>query len=124
MVSPIRLVALALGVLTVVPMTAAPAGDAQRSTRSSRGRSVMDSVAQQYVRLVLAVGQHDPDYVDAYYGPPEWKQEADSSKLELTAIADRAGQLRKELQGARPGTTGPDAELSRLRFDYLDRQLS
>ena len=28
-------------------------------------------VAERYVRLVLAVGQHDADYVDAYYGPPE-----------------------------------------------------
>src|SRR5262245_30881106 len=36
----------------------------------------MDSIAQGYVKLVLAVGQHDADYVDAYYGPPEWKDEA------------------------------------------------
>ena len=27
------------------------------------------SVAEQYVKLVLAVGQHDADYVDAFYGP-------------------------------------------------------
>ena len=32
----------------------------------------MNTLAEQYVRLVLAVGQHDADYVDAYYGPPEW----------------------------------------------------
>ena len=30
-------------------------------------------VAEEYVKLVLALGQHDADYVDAYYGPPEWK---------------------------------------------------
>ena len=33
----------------------------------------MDTIAEQYVRLTLAVGEHDPDYVDAYYGPPEWR---------------------------------------------------
>ena len=33
----------------------------------------MDTIAEQYVKLVLALGQHDADYVDAYYGPPEWK---------------------------------------------------
>ena len=53
-------------------------------------RSSMDSIAQQYVRLVLALGQHDADYVDAYYGPPEWKTEAQTAKLDLTMIGDRA----------------------------------
>jgi hypothetical protein len=33
----------------------------------------MNQVAERYVRLVLALGQHDADYVDAYYGPPEWR---------------------------------------------------
>ena len=46
-------------------------------------RSSMDSIAQQYVRLVLALGQHDADYVDAYYGLPEWKAEAQTAKLDL-----------------------------------------
>jgi len=50
----------------------------------------MNSLAEQYVRLVLAVGQHDADYVDAYYGPPEWRKEAEARKLPLTEIASRA----------------------------------
>ena len=29
----------------------------------------LGEVAESYVRLVLAVGQHDAGYVDAYYGP-------------------------------------------------------
>ncbi len=29
---------------------------------------VMNVVAARYVHLVLALGQHDPDYVDAFYG--------------------------------------------------------
>ena len=33
----------------------------------------MNAVAERYVHLVLALGQHDPDYVDAFYGPAEWK---------------------------------------------------
>ncbi len=80
----------------------------------------MDSIAQQYVRVVLAMGQHDADYVDAYYGPPEWKAEAQSAKLELPAIAERAAGLRRDLKAV----ATPDAPLSRLRWDYLDRQLS
>ena len=37
------------------------------------------SVAEQYVKLVLAVGQHDGDYVDAFYRPPEWRKEAEGA---------------------------------------------
>jgi len=32
--------------------------------------------AKGYVDLVLAVGRHDADFVDAYYGPPSWKEAA------------------------------------------------
>ena len=38
--------------------------------------STLDAIAERYVKLVLALGQHDADYVDAYYGPPEWRSEA------------------------------------------------
>ena len=31
--------------------------------------SELDAVAEAYVRLVLAIGRHDEDYVDAYFGP-------------------------------------------------------
>ena len=37
------------------------------------------------MKLVLAMGQHDSDYVDAYYGPPEWKKQ---EKKPLDAIDD------------------------------------
>ena len=51
----------------------------------------MDAVAEAYVHLVLAVGKHDADYVDAYYGPPEWRTEAKTIPLdEIRASAVRA----------------------------------
>jgi len=40
----------------------------------------MSKIAHDYVHLVLALGQHDKDYVDAYYGPPEIKKEAEAAK--------------------------------------------
>ena len=39
----------------------------------------MDEIAESLVKLVLAVGQHDADYVDAYFGPEEWRLEAEDS---------------------------------------------
>ena len=53
----------------------------------------MNDIAEPYVKLVLALGQHDRDYVDAYYGPPEWKQQADTAKASLDELAGRARTL-------------------------------
>jgi hypothetical protein len=82
--------------------------------------TVMNTLAERYVKAVLALGQHDADYVDAYYGPAEWKKEVDGAKADLDTIAGRAAALRKELQG----TPVPGDDLGRLRWQYLDRQLS
>ena len=38
--------------------------------------SPMNQVAESYVKLALAVGKHDGDYVDAYYGPANVVQAA------------------------------------------------
>jgi len=81
----------------------------------------MNSLAEQYVRLVLAVGQHDADYVDAYYGPPEWRKEAEGRKLPLTEIASRAAALSRDLAVASQTPAGD--EMAQLRRQYLTRQL-
>jgi hypothetical protein len=79
----------------------------------------MNDVAPAYVKLVLAVGQYDKDYVDAFYGPPEWKREAEASKRPLLEIASEASALIARLE-AIPELA--DAML-RLRHAYLTRQL-
>jgi hypothetical protein len=80
----------------------------------------MDRIAEEYVKLVLAVGQHDADYVDAYYGPPEWKKAAETTKLSLDGIAARANDVIAQLGRERES---PD-EMQRLRHHYLERQLA
>ena len=35
----------------------------------------MNQIAEAYVRLVLALGEHDPDTVDAFYGPAAIREE-------------------------------------------------
>jgi hypothetical protein len=82
----------------------------------------MNDLAERYVRLVLAVGQHDSDYVDAYYGPPAWRQETEAAGLPLVTIAERAAQLGQELAAAAPPPTAD--ELTQLRHQYLVRQLT
>src|SRR5438874_12716899 len=41
----------------------------------------MNTIAERYVKLVLAVGQHDADYVDAFYGPDEWKTRSEERRV-------------------------------------------
>jgi hypothetical protein len=111
-----RLVQTASGSLVAALLIASPAAAPGRSSQPS----VMDRIAPAYVSLVLALGHHDPDYVDAYYGPPDLKTKADADKLSLDEIGRRAKALIGEL-----GTTAPagSPELVRLRHHYLRRQL-
>jgi hypothetical protein len=44
----------------------------------------MNAVAEQHAHLVLALGQHDPDYVDAFYVVGEWGR----SLLTIDTLSD------------------------------------
>jgi hypothetical protein len=79
----------------------------------------MDTMAERYVKLVLALGQHDADYVDAYYGPPEWKADVEGSKPMLSTIDRDAEQLLGELARLKPAGD----EIVMLRHQYVRRQL-
>ncbi|HVG70934.1 MAG TPA: hypothetical protein VM819_08485 [Vicinamibacterales bacterium] len=84
--------------------------------------SDIQALAERYVRLVLALGQHDPDYVDAYYGPPDWRTEAQHAKVPLAEIDAAADDLAGDLEMITPPATANDLE--RLRHDYVTRQLA
>ena len=83
--------------------------------------SVMNTLAERYIRLVLAIGQHDADYVDAYYGPLEWRTEASAAKTSVAEIQSRAAALAQDLKAAAPPASAD--ELTRLRHGYVARQL-
>jgi hypothetical protein len=80
---------------------------------------VVNAAAEGYVKLVLAMGEHDPDYVDAFYGPADWKIEAAEEKKPLDEIGDEAMDLFSRLSEL----AVPAKELEQLRLDYLMRQL-
>jgi hypothetical protein len=81
----------------------------------------MQRTAEAYVKLVLAVGQHDADYVDAYYGPPEWRAEAEAKRRPLAEIRAEAETRIAELAAHPPAAS--EEEIVRLRHQYLQRQL-
>jgi hypothetical protein len=81
----------------------------------------MSNLSERYVKLVLAVGVHDPDYVDAYYGPPEWRTAAAEQRRGLAELdADAAAWLRELADEVLPPGAG---ELERLRHRYLATQV-
>ena len=78
----------------------------------------LDSISESYVKLVLAVGQHDDGYVDAYYGPPEWREDVESRGRTLEEIRSEARELLEQMPA-------PEAdEMLALRRGFLERQLS
>lgn len=82
--------------------------------------SEMNRMAEDYVKLALAVGQHDADYVDAYYGPEGWQQEAKANRRTLDAIKQEAAALIVRL---RKLSAPRSDELIYLRHQYLLKQL-
>jgi hypothetical protein len=110
-----RLAGLALLLAVVTP-------SAQRGVASQGDRGLsMNTIAERYVKLVLAVGQHDADYVDAFYGPPEWKTEAERRKMPIAQIDNEAERLIGQI----PELSASDRadSLVVLRREYLQRQL-
>ncbi len=78
----------------------------------------MNELGERYVKLVLAMGEHDADYVDAYYGPPEWREEVRAAKRTVAQIREAAAVLSDELYRV----AAPSEPIQSLRLDYLRRQ--
>lgn len=105
-------------------------------THTDSNSPSLADVAERYVKLVLAMGQHDASYVDAYYGPPAWQQEASEQPQGLSDIQDaahealallvddaslRALNLRKQLQAVL--AKADMLQGSRLDFDTQSARL-
>jgi hypothetical protein len=88
--------------VAVAMASSTPAG------RGAEGPTPMNSIAESYVKLVLAVGQHDANYVDAFYGPAEWKQAAEAAgKRPLPELLAEARSLLAAL-AALPAMPEPE----------------
>ncbi|MFZ6691987.1 hypothetical protein [Undibacterium sp. SXout20W] len=74
----------------------------------------INQIAEAYVKLVLATGQHDDSYVDAYIGPAEWRNNVQKQPLaELLVSADELLKNAKALPAA------PPSEVERQAFLLL-----
>jgi hypothetical protein len=74
-----------------------------------------DEIAERFVKLALALGQHDADYVDAYSGPPQWAEDAKAAPRTLDALGVEARDLIEAIDVlARDGADPREAGLKRL----------
>jgi hypothetical protein len=88
--------------------------------RAKASMQTLDEVAARYVKLALALGKHDANYVDAYYGPEQWRKDADAMPRSLAAIDLEAAALYATVQASDPSPLDP---MGKLRHTYLERQL-
>jgi len=83
--------------------------------------SSIDAIAESYVRLALEIGQYDSDFVDAYYGPEEWKPTAEKlDKLPAEDFINRTTALLNQCE--KIDQTGYSA-LEQARLDLMKKQL-
>jgi hypothetical protein len=89
--------------------------------KNNISKLTLDHIAEEYVRLGLAIGQYDTDFVDAYYGPdslkPSMPNEASFPKDHFIGVANK---LLQQLRSFR--NTTKDALLSK-RASWISSQL-
>jgi hypothetical protein len=59
--------------------------------------ATLDEAAQAYVHLVLEIGAHEKGYVDAYFGPPEWRTEAEAHPRDISELKTEADRIQSAL---------------------------
>ncbi len=79
----------------------------------------LNTLARKYVKLGLFIGQYDPDFVDAYYGPdslkPQYRPEIFPKDSLMKSINDMQDELRE--------LTGRVSKLNLARAKWMSGQL-
>ncbi len=83
---------------------------------------MMERIAEAYVKLVLRIGEYDPDYIDFYIGPKEWKpvKEKTPDEFPYQELKDQVGVL---LQHMAEIDFDDLAIESKSRFSFLKKQI-
>ena len=85
-------------------------------SRSRSERRALNDAAEQYVRLALALGERDPDSLDVYSGPSEWKEEARRAYRPI-------GEIRADAERLRASVKSDESDAFSARRRFLDDQL-
>jgi hypothetical protein len=77
----------------------------------SASKAKSDDAVRQYIRLCVALGDHDPNSLDYYYGPPEWVADVRAHPPKLAEIK----QASLDLMARLPSTPRQDFLIGQLR---------
>ncbi len=99
-------------------------GNKDTNTINTELNHKMNNIAEDYVKLVLHIGQYDPGYVDAYYGPENWKpeekrEETDTAKV-YSMLSLKTDTLLNRLEAL---ANYKAADIEKMRFRFLYKQL-
>jgi hypothetical protein len=82
--------------------------------------TVLDPLAETYVRLCFSLEAHLPGYVDAYFGPPRLKQEAEIHPLSLEEVQQSIAGILAEAEGmVEPLRPGKEKDRARSLVGHL-----
>jgi len=75
------------------------------------------NLAKEYIKLALAIEEHMPGYVDAYFGPEEWQTDSkQDGKLPLQNLIERTAPLAIDISQA--------DNMDSQRKDFFARQVT
>src|SRR5882762_3413412 len=81
----------------------------------------LNSIAIEYVKLGLTIGQYDSDFVDAYYGPDSLKPKQDAAKeFPKDSLLANANSLMNELKVI---STSSTIDSNKVRASWMADQL-
>ena len=89
------------------------------STALAAPPAPVDALARDYMQLTLAMGAHDSNYVDAYYGPAEMQAEAKAKPQSLAQIKSKAQAMQAALGKVASPAAG---SMEALRLEFLKKQ--
>ena len=87
------------------------------------GQADVNDIAESYVKLVLEIGLYDDVYVDAYFGPSQWKP-PESAKQDPFPGERLSGKARELIERLAKVDAREFTPLERQRHAYLEKQLS
>ena len=106
-------------------MEAAPRPAAQAVTAEALATDSLTLIAEDYVKLILGIGEVEPGYVDAYYGPAEWAAAAKAAPRTVALLSADAADLADRLNDLpRTGGSTPRTPDERQRVAYLKAHVS
>ncbi|HEX9933026.1 MAG TPA: hypothetical protein VGB08_09315 [Allosphingosinicella sp.] len=107
-----------IAALLLAACATAPAGEAAAP-------DTMDRIAEDYVKLQLAIGEKEEGYIDAYYGRPEWQAEAraQAAATTLPQLAQRTAALIERIGAVEAATSHLAGSIEARRSGFLRAQL-